>query len=189
MPQIESVEENDVLRATADWPDNPEESIRLLESFLESHPQSVSIKLRLAVIYSGAYGDGVEGAGRLYREILSSEPNNVFALSGLGLLQGSPGSTLSGDESLGLLRRAAGISDETWVLENLANKAWDVGRFSEALVGFQKLLLRARTMKQPHLATRAKSSIKALRQGKLGNVTGYQLPDVCDFHRSGGQDR
>jgi tetratricopeptide (TPR) repeat protein len=171
--------EDDVLRAAGElrW-QQPDRAIEVLREFLVVNPKSVRARLRLASIYADEYGEDVAGAERLYREVLADDPDNVPALSGLALLQGYPEVSISTDERLRLLSKAADISGDPWAILNLANKAWDLGRREEALEAFTRLLSVAESRGEKHLATMAEEAIHAIRRGEASTAPQYSWPEI-----------
>lgn len=169
--------EEEVLRITRDWPDEPDKTIRLLTEFLSTNPQSARVKLRLAAIHGSEYGEDIPGAEHLYREILREDSGNVYALASLALLQGSHGSQVTAEESLRLLSEAADLSGEPWAIHNLANAYWSNRLFEEALSAFEWLLSVARARRLEHSVRIAEKSIGSIQRGEMPTVTAQSVPD------------
>lgn len=173
----EWVDEETVMRVTSDWSEDPESAADLLRSFLASNPRSTRIRLRLAHIYAHDYGEGPVAAEQIYREVLDEDPNNIFVLSNLALLEG-PGVNVSSDESLSFLERAANLSNEAWAIENLANKLWDLGRLKEALSTFKWLERVAAQQGNRVDVQRARSRIWRIRlRGARFAPISYVIPE------------
>lgn len=156
----------------------PSEAIRLLKEFLDAHPGSRRAKLHLAFLHYCGYGDGPPAAASLYREILAEDPEDVACLTGLALMQDSPGFQLSAEERIELLSRAADISGDSEAIMNLAYKAWDLDHPSRALEAFKRLYSVARARRQKHLVRIAKESIADIRKGKHSLKAMYSIPEA-----------
>lgn len=84
---------------------NPGEAIRLLSSYLQSHPQDFSVRLVLAETYVATGQDGQ--ALEQYETILQAAPANYSALAGLGEIHERAGDLTKAEP---LLDRAAELS-------------------------------------------------------------------------------
>lgn len=157
--------EEDALHLAAEirWQD-PEEAVRVLQGYLRENPTAVRIKLALAHLHSmDAVVEDAAAAERLYREVLAADPDNVGALSGLAFMHGFPGGTVSIEESLQLLTRAAAVSgnlDDIW---NLAYKAWENSRYEVAELGFARLLAVANAAGRAGIARLAQDVLVLVR--------------------------
>lgn len=156
----------------------PESAAAQLEWFLETHPASVRARLHLGALYADDYGDGVAGAEKVFREVLAFDPDNVVAIVRLALLQGHPHSSLTVDESLELLERAATVSRDPYVLRNYAHKAWETGQLDRATAALTQL---KQTVTGPSAAffTRvADEALEAIRRGEKPSTSAYWYPDI-----------
>lgn len=161
--------ESAVLKRAADARGrDPEEAIVLLKKLLQANPTAIRPKLLLAAIFADEYGDDVAGAERLYREVRATLPENIPALSGLALLQGRFGSTVSLDESVRLLSLAAEVSGHPDIISDLAYKLWDSGLLEEARQAFTRLQTGAYARGNRLLARDAEKALKLVRRGERG---------------------
>lgn len=173
------MKENEAIRTAKQLRfDKPEDAIVILTDFLRTHPESVRSMLLLASIYADDYGEGPLGAERLYRSVLELDPDNVIALCGLAKISGQPGSAVRREEGLSVLRRAFDLTGDPILLWNLANKAWDEGRFDDALSAFDQLRAVAGSANKDHLVRLAEESLELIRHGKRPQANFYEWPEV-----------
>jgi cytochrome c-type biogenesis protein CcmH/NrfG len=76
-----------------------------------------------------------------------------------------PHSSLSADESLDLLRRAVVLSEDPFVLRDYANKAWETGRFEQAVAAFTQLK-EAVGPNRDFFSRVAEASMEAIQRGE-----------------------
>jgi hypothetical protein len=158
------------------WSD-PDQSIQILERFVSESKHARRAKLLLASLYADDYGEGVLGAEKIYREVLSLDPDNIAGLCGLALLHGR-GSSVGPDESLDLLARAATISNDPEFLLNFANKAWDLKKFELAAREFERLHRIARESGRDHLARIAAESLREVKARRMATNISYSQPEI-----------
>jgi hypothetical protein len=171
--------EDEVMEATGyTYRDDPEAIAFWLEDYLETHPASVRIRLQLGSIYADGWGQGVAGAERVFKDALALDPGNLTAMVRLALLQGHPHSSLSVEESLGLLDRAVTLSGDPHILRNYANKAWEGGQIDRAVAAFERLKAIATGSSAPFFARVAEQSLDAIRRGEHPNDFVYWYPDI-----------
>jgi lipopolysaccharide biosynthesis regulator YciM len=158
------------------WSD-PDKAVRTLEAFVKEHWDATRAHLLLASLYSNEYGEGVLGAERIYREVLDKDPDNLAGLCGLALLHGH-GANVEADESLRLLARTTELSDDPEMVLNLANKAWDLGKFEMAAQTFEKLRQIAKERRKRHLVRIAKAALIEVRNRKPPEHLAYSCPEM-----------
>ena len=162
--------------ASIRWSD-PDEAVHTLEMFVSEHKDTVRARLLLASLYSNEYGEGVLGSERIYREVLDKHPDNVASLCGLALLHGH-GANVEADESLRLLARTTELSDDPEMVLNLANKAWDLGKFEKAAEAFEKLRKIAAMRGKSHLTRIANEGLREVRNRKPPKHLAYSCPEM-----------
>lgn len=156
----------------------PDDAVSSLEDFVEGHPVSLRARLHLAALYADDYGLGIAGAERLYREILQDYPVCVPAMWNLGLLHGHPHSSVTKEESLELLEKAASLTGDPDVVRNLATKAWEVGEIDRALKTFDRLKLVAPESRRPYFIAVADEAIARIRDGERPSNPVYTWPEA-----------
>lgn len=93
-----------------------EKSTVLFEQALEQEPDSVITLQCLGMLYSQGYGHGYPAVVPLYRRLIGLVPTDkqicVEAYLGIGTMRGSPGCSLSPQESRDVFQKAAEIDPE-----------------------------------------------------------------------------
>ena len=156
----------------------PDVAIGWLADYLEAHPTSVRARLLLGAFFADDYGDGVAGAEKVFREVLAFDPDNVVAMVRLALLQGHPHSSLTVDESLELLERAATVSRDPYVLRNYAHKAWETGRLDRATAALTHLKQTVTGPSAAFFNRVADEALEGIRRGEKPSTSAYWYPDI-----------
>lgn len=114
-----------------------EKSATLLERALEQEPDSVITLQCLSILYSWGYGQGYPAGMPLYCRLIELAPTSkqicVEAYLGLGMMRGSPGCSVSDEESRDAFQKAIEIDPEcvaAW--ENLATLFCELQNWPEA---------------------------------------------------------
>jgi len=158
--------------------EDPDVAIGWLADYLEAHPTSVRARLLLGAFFADDYGDGVAGAEKVFREVLAFDPDNVVAMVRLALLQGHPHSSLTVDESLELLERAATSSKDPYILRNYAHKAWETGQLERAAAAFVQLRETATGPSAAFFNRVADEALEAIHRGEEPSTSAYWYPDI-----------
>jgi tetratricopeptide (TPR) repeat protein len=114
-----------------------EKSAMLFERALEQEPDSVITLQCLSILYSWGYGRGYPAGMPLYCRLIELAPTNkqicVAAYLGVGMMRGSPGCSVSKEESGDAFQKAIEIDPEcvaAW--ENVATLSCELQNWSDA---------------------------------------------------------
>ncbi|MDZ7272205.1 MAG: hypothetical protein ONB17_11365 [candidate division KSB1 bacterium] len=138
---------------------SPEQAVGIAERFTTTNPSSVWGKLVLADVQQFLGRRSL--AKKLYREVLSLDPQNPDALTGLALMPGTPGK-----EAVDFLRKAAENFPSAITYRNLAFKLWETGSLVDAAATFEVLRSMGQRRKDRRLVIVANRAIEQIRKGE-----------------------
>jgi tetratricopeptide (TPR) repeat protein len=147
----------------------PDEALHLAEKALQENPTETVTLLLVAELYSAGLGEGQVAAKHLYERVLSKEPDNAVALTGLALQSG-----ISPTESLTFLLRVADMVKTVPAYMNLGYKQWEAGRYDDAHQTFERIHLLARERRNLGLMRAALEAIQELRLRRPPKTGVYQ---------------
>lgn len=151
------------------------DAIRALRQTIDADPSNIDALLLMALLCSWGYGEGYTKAPELYHKVLALNGYEVDAYIGLALSRGSPGVSVTAQQSVELLEQALKIDPaRPEIHNNLAYAYWEDANYEEAERHFRRL----REVSDPVLRPAIQSHLRALKAREKPQDIAYLGPRV-----------